>query len=167
MQGEKTRRARLTPGFAALLFTVALVAFSVPSFAQVPPCGDGNLDAGEQCDDGPANGQPGSFCTADCTIRPPDTPPCGDGTVDGGEDCDEGATNGNDGSCCTAECTFRAAATPCRTSVGVCDLADTCSGTSGTCVDAKSTAVCRGSAGACDVAESCDGVGDDCPANDF
>lgn len=32
-------------------------------------CGDGTLDAGEACDDGAANGTPGSCCASDCTVR--------------------------------------------------------------------------------------------------
>jgi cysteine-rich repeat protein len=163
MSPTTLRRAR--PLFAVLVLLV--LAFAAPAAAQIPPCGDGDIDLPELCDDGASNGQPGSFCTADCTIRPLSGGDCGNATLDGGEDCDEGADNGNHGSCCTAECAYRAATTPCRTADGVCDLVDTCTGSSGTCVDDKSTAVCRGAAGVCDVAESCDGVDDDCPTNDF
>lgn len=54
----------------------------------------------------------------------------------------------------------------CRAAAGVCDLAETCNGSSLTCpADVRSTAVCRGSAGVCDPAEVCDGVGVDCPAD--
>jgi len=54
----------------------------------------------------------------------------------------------------------------CRPAAGVCDLAETCTGTSAACpADAKSTAVCRPAAGVCDVTESCDGVHDTCPAD--
>ena len=56
----------------------------------------------------------------------------------------------------------------CRAAAGVCDVAETCTGTTTACpADAKSTALCRASAGSCDVAENCDGVNDDCPANAF
>ncbi|HYB98708.1 MAG TPA: hypothetical protein VEC57_06185 [Candidatus Limnocylindrales bacterium] len=128
-------------------------------------CGNGYDDDGEQCDDGAANGTPGSTCTADCTVRPP-LGVCGNGTVDGGEQCDQGSENGNAGSCCTAECTVRPAVTPCRASAGPCDPAEVCDGASGVCpADAKSTSVCRKAAGACDVAEVCDGAGNACPAN--
>lgn len=33
------------------------------------PCGNGTLDAGEQCDLGPGNGSPSSCCTATCQLR--------------------------------------------------------------------------------------------------
>ena len=33
-------------------------------------CGDGELDPGEQCDDGPATGTPASCCDASCAIKP-------------------------------------------------------------------------------------------------
>lgn len=60
---------------------------------------------------------------------------CGDGTVDDGEACDAGAANGAPGACCGIDCTFRAAGTSCRESRGECDIADACSGESGTCPD--------------------------------
>jgi hypothetical protein len=46
-------------------------------------------------------------------------------------------------------------------------VADTCSGSSAACPDAKSTAVCRSAAGICDAAETCDGASDTCPADAF
>jgi len=42
-------------------------------------CGDGVLDPGEQCDDGPANGAAGDRCTAACTLAtPPGETSCSD-----------------------------------------------------------------------------------------
>ena len=91
--------------------------------------------------------------------------PCGDGMVTG-EECDEGAANGTSGSCCTATCTFRASGAVCRPEAGVCDVQETCSGSSGACpADGKSTAECRASGGVCDLAENCDGLNNDCPAD--
>src|SRR5262245_26195270 len=93
---------------------------------------------------------------------------CGTGTLETGEDCDAGGANGSSSSCCTALCDFRSAGAVCRPSAGVCDLQETCSGSSGVCPsDAKSTAVCRPRAGDCDVAESCNGIGNACPADAF
>jgi cysteine-rich repeat protein len=60
-------------------------------------CGDGNVDPGEACDDGPENG-PGKPCKADCTASS-----CGDGMVQDPEGCDDG--NGVDGDGCSATCT--------------------------------------------------------------
>lgn len=31
-------------------------------------CGDGNLDPGEECDEGHHNGEPGCSCKSDCTL---------------------------------------------------------------------------------------------------
>ncbi len=60
-------------------------------------CGDGTVDAGEECDDGGANGD-NAACTAECLNNI-----CGDGKLlDGGEECDDGNTADGDG--CTAEC---------------------------------------------------------------
>src|SRR6185436_11731094 len=57
---------------------------------------------------------------------------------------------------------------PCRSAAGVCDVDETCDGTSTTCpADAfePTTTECRGSAGECDPAEMCPGSGPDCPAD--
>src|SRR5439155_456970 len=89
---------------------------------------------------------------------------CGDGHVDSGEQCDLGAQNGQSGSCCTASCTF------CRASAGVCDVAETCTGTSATCPSdtvLSSSTVCRAAAGVCDVAETCTGTSATCPSDTF
>ncbi len=94
---------------------------------------------------------------------------CGDGTLDIGEDCDQGSANGALTSCCTVGCTFVTSGTVCRPAVaGGCDIAETCSGSSGTCpTDSVMPAftTCRPSAGACDVAESCNGTSNACPAD--
>jgi cysteine-rich repeat protein len=67
---------------------------TVVDTAWVPPgCGDGELGAGEQCDDGGANSNTTpNACRADCTL-----PACGDQIVDDGEACDDGAQLGGDG----------------------------------------------------------------------
>ncbi len=60
-------------------------------------CGDGQLDDGEDCDDG--NNIDGDGCSAECTFEPF----CGDGNLDDGEECDDG--NNIDGDGCSANCT--------------------------------------------------------------
>jgi hypothetical protein len=100
------------------------------------------------------------------TATPTWTPRCGDAIVNAGEDCDEGGNNGLSTSCCSLTCTFRAGGQPCRPVGGPCDIAENCTGSSGSCpADLKSSASCRAAAGVCDVAESCDGFNDDCPAD--
>lgn len=69
----------------------------------VPVCGNGVIEAGEQCDDGNGNNDDG--CTVGCT-----TPVCGDGFVQAslGEVCDDGnAVNGDgcESSCAVSACT--------------------------------------------------------------
>jgi cysteine-rich repeat protein len=61
-------------------------------------CGDGIVDPGEACDDGPNNG-PGQPCNADCTTAGT----CGDGVLDPGEECDDGPDNGPEKNC-SSEC---------------------------------------------------------------
>lgn len=63
-----------------------------------PYCGNGNLDPGEECDDG--NNVGGDGCSASCTVDSY----CGDGNLDPGEGCDDGNTIDGDG--CSAECTM-------------------------------------------------------------
>src|SRR5439155_1492042 len=58
------------------------------------------------------------------------------------------------------------AGTVCRTSAGVCDVAESCDGASITCPPdgfASASTVCRGAADNCDVAESCTGFTTACP----
>jgi cysteine-rich repeat protein len=129
-------------------------------------CNDGTREDGEQCDPSASpNGCPnGETCSMDCTCPPAY---CGNGVIDPGEECDDGPGNGQPGDCCSATCTFEPASTVCRPAVGVCDVAETCTGTSGTCPpDAKLLGdVCRPGLGDCDPQELCNGVNDDCPAD--
>ncbi len=62
-------------------------------------CGDGVLQDGEACDDGPANSDTAA-CTTACQLAT-----CGDGWVwsEGGEECDDGPENRDEGAC-TSTC---------------------------------------------------------------
>ena len=66
-------------------------------------CGDGRLDADEECDEGGANSNaPGASCRTNCH-----RPRCGDTVVDAtlGEECDHGSLNSNgEGSACSLSC---------------------------------------------------------------
>lgn len=78
-------------------------------------CGNGNLDTGEECDDG--NNKNGDGCSDYCTIEYGWECPnvgdlkcyeleCGNGKIEWGEECDEGDKNGSDGSLCNLDCTL-------------------------------------------------------------
>jgi len=58
---------------------------------------------------------------------------CGNGSIDSGELCDDGAANGTGTSCCSSSCAYKAAATVCRSAASICDVAEVCTGSSGTC----------------------------------
>ncbi len=58
-------------------------------------CGDGNLDEGEECDDG--NQIDTDDCTSQCKVAR-----CGDGFLQPGEECDDGNFDDTDG--CVAGC---------------------------------------------------------------
>ncbi len=109
-----------------------------------PYCGDGNVDAGEECDDG--NNTSGDGCSATCWIEPP-PPCCGDGNIDAGETCDDGNTTSGDG--CSATCTIEPPPPCCGD--GTIDAGETCDdgnttsgdGCSATCtVEEKDPCVC-------------------------
>ncbi|MFK8000224.1 MAG: MYXO-CTERM sorting domain-containing protein [Polyangiales bacterium] len=58
----------------------------------VPPCGDGEIDAGEACDDGAANSDTeADACRTDCSL-----PTCGDAIADEAEECDDGEDNSDE-----------------------------------------------------------------------
>ena len=130
--------------------------------ADEPRCGDGVVAARESCDDGAANGGPGSCCSTRCTLHAAGTA-CrpADGACDEAELCD-----GTSALC--PEDRFARAGAPCRAPAGACDVAEVCSGTSSECpvneVRAHGT-VCRVATGACDLDEECDGVSGECPAD--
>lgn len=63
-----------------------------------PFCGDGQVDADEQCDNGAENNGPGQLCNVDCGLNV-----CGDGDVSPDEACDDGNQIGGDG--CSQLCT--------------------------------------------------------------
>ena len=65
-----------------------------------PVCGDGFLDAGEECDDN--NNRNGDGCSSTCRLE--GGPFCGDGILDPGEECDDGNNLNGDG--CASDCFF-------------------------------------------------------------
>jgi fibro-slime domain-containing protein len=65
-------------------------------------CGNGSVEAGEQCDDGSGatgNGTATSKCGANCQFK------CGNGQLDQGEQCDDGKNDGSYGTC-KSNCTL-------------------------------------------------------------
>lgn len=99
-------------------------------------CGDGNVDAGETCDD--ANQTDCDGCDSNCTW----SATCGNGILCPPEACDDGNTATGD--CCSPTCAFESAGNPCSDG-NLCTRADACNG-SGTCAGvAQPEPVCRAS----------------------
>jgi cysteine-rich repeat protein len=93
---------------------------------------------------------------------------CGNGSVEVSEQCDDGGTLPGD--CCSPTCQFESVAIECRASAGVCDAAEMCPGTAGTCpADGflSSSVECRPGADICDLAEMCTGSSASCPGDVF
>ncbi len=70
-------------------------------------CGNGIVEAGEECDDG--NAVSGDGCENDCTFTEA-WPACGNGIVEAGEECDDGNAVSGDG--CENDCTFTGGCVP-------------------------------------------------------
>jgi len=66
------------------------------STGPAPACGDGVVDDGEECDEGPSNSDEGE-CTSECKEAV-----CGDGHIGPAEFCDDGNTE--DGDQCPSDC---------------------------------------------------------------
>jgi hypothetical protein len=90
-----------------------------------PTCGDGHIDPGETCDDGPANSDTTpDACRTDCTPAR-----CGDAVIDTGETCDDGPANSD-----TTPDACRTDCTPAGCGDGIVDTGEDCDGTSGFCI---------------------------------
>ncbi|MEE8409773.1 MAG: DUF4215 domain-containing protein, partial [Myxococcota bacterium] len=135
--------------------------FGVDSVSIRAICGNGNLDAGEACDDGfGVNGSTTCGCQADCQVAPAATP-CGDPTDD---DCTNPDTCDSSGACQGRD-------EPSGTACGDptdddCKNPDTCD-SSGVCQDRDEPAgtPCGDpTVTDCDVSDTCD-IGGDCQAN--
>ena len=125
-------------------------------------CGDGTVQAGEDCDQGGANGSPGSCCTSACEFRDAGSVcRASGGLCDIAESC-----SGSSGVCPgDAKSTIE-----CRAAVDDCDVAESCDGVSNACPPdgvAAAGTECRAPEGDCDAGESCDGFGTACPPDLF
>src|SRR5207249_11355513 len=105
------------------LGTSRLWAAAIATY-KAPTCGNGLVDAGEDCD--VALG--GACCDATCHFLP-SSAVCR-AAVAGGCDVAETCTGSSDA--CSAD-GFQPSGTVCRASAGSCDVAETCSGSSATC----------------------------------
>lgn len=165
--------------------------------AATEACDDGNLVDGDCCSANCTLEVDGSTCSDGLFCTASDT--CSSGVCRGtGNPCTTGPECRNtcseaSGSCvspadsacaadplaCTTDqcdgagsCVHNAgnAGTVCRAAAGICDVAETCSGSSTACPADTLTAtsvVCRATFGVCDVAEFCTGISATCPSDLF
>src|SRR5438093_760910 len=146
-----------TGGYAAngTLGTARQWAAGIATY-RAAACGNGIVDAGEQCDGG-------ACCSATCTFLSSATV-C---RAAAGE-CGTAEFGPGTGPNCPADAKKPAGSTVCRAAAGACDIAETCTGSSSTCpADAfqPSTFTCRAAVNECDIAENCPGNGPNCPAD--
>lgn len=80
-------------------------------------CGNGIVEAGEECDCGGTSGCGDNSCCNPTTCK-----------LKANSQCDPSNED-----CCTSTCKFASAGSVCRASTGVCDPAETCSGTNASC----------------------------------
>src|SRR5438094_130693 len=127
-------------------------------------CGNGSVDSGEDCDQGPSNGTAGSCCSASCRFQP-STTVCRAAA----NECDVADSCTGSSATCPAD-TVKAAGTACTDDGNPCTT-DLCDGTAGapacTHPAGNAGAACRAAAGECDVAETCDGSSTACPTDFF
>ena len=113
-------------------------------------CGDGIVEAGEECDD--ANLTAGDGCDAFCMLES-----CGNGAIESGEECDDGGLIDGDG--CSSICRLERCGNGIADGAEACDDGNLIAGDG--CDDACEIEECGN--GVTDVGEQCDG-GSGCSA---
>src|SRR5437773_1165539 len=149
---------------ATATITSASWAADIATYKADANCGNGTVDAGEDCDQGASNGTAGSCCSASCRFVT-------SGTVcrAAANECDVTESCTGSSATCPAD-TVKAAGTACTDDGNPCTT-DVCDGTAGapacTHPAGNAGAACRAAAGDCDVAETCTGTSTTCPTNAF
>jgi len=147
--GKLVLAGRTTPSGSLRDFGLVRLTYS--------DCGDGLLDAPEQCDGDDLGGV--TCCSLACTIA-------GAGTecrATGGA-CDVSESCNGVAATCPAD-QFVGTGTTCRATQGWCDLPEACTGSGPACpadLHVAAGTLCRAALGSCDLAESCDGAAS-CP----
>src|SRR5438874_631764 len=132
---------------------------NVATYTADANCGNGLVDAGEDCDLGATNGIAGSCCSTSCRFRP-STRLC---RAAFGE-CDLAVNCTGTSATCPEDASKKAAGTACTADTNPCTL-DVCDGSSSTCTHpaGHQGTVCRAAVSLCDAAETCDGTSTNCP----
>lgn len=160
------QHSRVIPWIGTLsIVAVLLLSFGQAGFAQqIPPCGNGVVDPGEQCDLGPDLN--GDCCSVACQFEQPDVSCTGNSQ---GGVCDQDGSDHCSG--VSNECmdVFESAGTICREADGQCDVVELCDGAGGICPQdgfAPAETSCTGSSqgGLCDQdgGDHCSGVSNLC-----
>lgn len=85
----------MTPTVTVVSTALTAPSTTTPNYTNATYCGDGIVQAIEQCDAGGLNGSLGSNCSVTCQVDRIST--CGNGTIQAGEECDDGNTRNSDG----------------------------------------------------------------------
>jgi len=98
---ERPTGEAIDPGFSEYILPLGYIApIKVDQFFIPAECGNGELEEGEECDDG--NTIDGDGCSSTCMIEEELEPVCGNGVLEQGEECDDGNTIDGDG--CSSLC---------------------------------------------------------------
>jgi uncharacterized delta-60 repeat protein len=129
--------------------------FAVAALFGGGDCGDGVLDAGEDCDTGGTNGLPSICCSGSCAFDGPSK-----ACRPSADECDAAETCTGSSVTCPVVDAAKPAGTVCNPSTGICDPAETCDGTSFSCpADVTSVGPDTDSDGMCDAGDLCTNVG--------
>lgn len=183
--GTSCRDPSCSAGTATLGASCNGVTTTCPAL-QTVQCAPNTCDAsGLACSGGcasDANCTAGNYCGGGlCTAKKPNGNSCGASNECSSNNCIDGvccnsSCGGGDPNDCRAcnvagsvgQCVPRPSSDTCRASLGACDPAEKCDGTSNACpADARlgKGAECRGKSDTCDVAEVCDGTSPICPTD--
>lgn len=152
---DRAAAIRMTTGDRIIVAGTGDADLAVAALFGGGNCGNGALDAGEDCDTGATNGLPSICCSGSCAFDGPSKacrPAAGE--------CDAAETCTGASVTCPVVDAVRPAGFTCRPSANVCDPAEACDGSSISCpTDVTSVGPDADGDGTCDAGDLCTNVG--------